>query len=223
MGMDPPDQRIVAVTEMPSPKTKKDLRVLCGMVSSLGDWFPGVQFTMKNLRADCTENRKFEWTKLMENEFKQVKQVFKNQIRLSPFDTSKRINIVTDGADSTGVGFVIFQNSDDNEVGKNVRIIKANLSSLKPSQKQYSAIDTELLALKFACDSSYFYLFGAAEIHIYTDSSGLKGMFNKTLDQHRNLRIRSMMEKLVGYNFIFHHVAAENNKIADCLSPELSV
>ena len=89
---------------------------------------------MKNLRAGCAENKKFEWTKLMENEFKQVKQVFKNQIRLSPLDPSKRINIITDGANSTGVGFVIFQNGDDNEVGKNVRIIKANLSSLKPSQ-----------------------------------------------------------------------------------------
>ena len=30
--MDPLDQRIVPVTEMSSPKTKKDLRVLCGMV-----------------------------------------------------------------------------------------------------------------------------------------------------------------------------------------------
>ena len=27
-----------------------------------------------------------------------------------------------------------------------------------------------------------------------------------------------MMEKLIGYNFVFHHVSAENNKIADCLS-----
>ena len=27
-----------------------------------------------------------------------------------------------------------------------------------------------------------------------------------------------MMEILIGYNFVFHHVSAENNKIADCLS-----
>ena len=27
-----------------------------------------------------------------------------------------------------------------------------------------------------------------------------------------------MMEKMVGYNFIFHHIGAENNKITDCLS-----
>ena len=117
--MDPPDQRIVAVTEMPSPKTKKDLRVLCGMVSSLGDWFPAVQFKMKNLRAGCAENRKFEWNKLMENEFQQVKQVFKNQIRLSPLYTSKRIDIATDGANSTGIGFVIFQNSGGGKECKN--------------------------------------------------------------------------------------------------------
>ena len=43
-------------------------------------------------------------------------------------------------------------------------------------------------------------------------------MFNKTLEKHKNLRILSMMEKLIGYNFVFHHVSAENNKIADCLS-----
>ena len=83
-----------------------------------------------------------EWTKLMEIEFEQVKQVFTNQIRLSPMDTSKRINIATDGANSTGIGFVIFQNSNDLEVGKDVRIIKANSSALKDSQKPYSVIDT---------------------------------------------------------------------------------
>ena len=133
--MDPPDQRIVAVTEMPSPRTKKELRTLCGMVSSLGDWFPAIQFKMKNLRAGCAEMKRFEWTKIMEKEFEDVKKVFSNQIRLSPMDTSKRINIATDGANSTGIGFVIFQNSNDLEVGKDVRIIKASSSALKDSQK----------------------------------------------------------------------------------------
>ena len=110
--------------------------------------------------------KKFEWTQIMEREFEDVKKVFSNQIRLSPMDTSKRINIATDGANSAGIGFVIFQNSNDLEVGKDVRIIKANSSALKDSQKQYSAIDTELLALKFACESSYYYLYGASEIHV---------------------------------------------------------
>ena len=64
--IDPPDQRIVAVTEMRNPKTKRELRTLCGMISSLGDWFPNVQFNMANLRAGCAEMRRFEWNKAMD-------------------------------------------------------------------------------------------------------------------------------------------------------------
>ena len=45
----------------------------------------------------------------MEDEFNAVKKIFTQQIRLSPFDVGKRINIVTDGANSRGVGFMLFQ------------------------------------------------------------------------------------------------------------------
>ena len=157
--IDPPDQRIVAVTEMRNPKTKRELRTLCGMISSLGDWFPNVQFNMTNLRLGCAEMRRFEWNKAMEEEFLAVKHIFTHQIRLSPLDLNKRINIATDGANSSGIGFVVFQNANDLEQGKDVKIIKANSSGLKDNQKQYSAVETELLALKFACESSYYYLF----------------------------------------------------------------
>ena len=47
----------------------------------------------------------------MEEEFNAVKKVFTHQIRLSLFDVEKRINIATDGANSSGVGFVLFQNA----------------------------------------------------------------------------------------------------------------
>merc|ERR1711891_101210 len=173
---------------------------------------------MKNLWAGCGVMKKIEWTKIMEIEFEAVKNIFTHQIRLSPLDVDKKINITTDGANSAGIGFVLYQNANDLEEGKDVKIIKANSSGLKDSQKQYSAIDTELLALKFACDSSYYYSYGSKEIHVYTDSSGLEGMFTKTLDKHKNLRIRAMIEKLMIYNFVFHQVPGENNQIVDCFS-----
>ena len=88
--LDPPDQKIVAVTEMQTPKTKKELRPLCRMISSLGDWFPSIQFDIKKLRAGCGEMKRFEWTKIMETEFKAVKHIFTHQIRLSPLDMDKK-------------------------------------------------------------------------------------------------------------------------------------
>ena len=111
----------------------------------------------------------FEWTDIMEDEFNAVKKIFTHQIRLSPFEVEKRINIVTDGANSSGVGFVLFQNADDLKQGENVSIVKANSSGLKDCQKQYSAMDSEVLALKFACDASFYYLLRAPLIHVYTD------------------------------------------------------
>ena len=145
-------------------------------------------------------------------------EIFTHQIRLSPMNVEKRINIATDGANSAGIGFVLYQNANNLKEGEDVSIIKANSSGLKDSKKQYSAIDTELLALKFACNSSYYYLYGASEIHVYTDCSGLEGIFSKPLENIKNIRIRSMLEKLMCYNFVFHHVPAEKNQIVNCFS-----
>ena len=82
----------------------------------------------------------------------------------------------------------------------------------------YSPVDTEVLALKFACDASQHYLYGAEVINIYTDCSALEGMFNKPLSEIKNRRIRNMIEKLMVFNFKFHHIPGVENKIADCLS-----
>ena len=92
---------------MNTPRTKKELRTLCRMISSLGDWFPAIQFNIKNLRSGCSEMKRFEWTQIMENEFKAVKHIFTHQIRLSPLDINKKINLATDGANSAGIGFVL--------------------------------------------------------------------------------------------------------------------
>ena len=78
--------------------------------------------------------KNFEWTKIMGLEFEAVKNIFTHQIRLSPMDVEKKINIATDGVNSTGIGFVLYQNADDLKEGENVSIIKANSSGLKDSK-----------------------------------------------------------------------------------------
>ena len=89
----------------------------------------------------------------MQLEFEQVRLFFKDQIRLSPYDPSKELNILTDGAISAGIGFVFYQNTNDNKPGDDVTIVVANSSGLKDSQLGYSPVDCEVLALKFATDA----------------------------------------------------------------------
>ena len=75
--------------------------------------------------------RNFEWTNIMGQEFNVVKEIFTHQIRLSPLDVDKKINIITNGANSASVGFVLYQNADDLKEGENVSIVKANSSGFK--------------------------------------------------------------------------------------------
>ena len=123
---------------MPKPKTKKELQSFCGMISSMRGWFPNIIFSTDSLRMGCAHGVKFQWTKKMQQEFDKVKLIFTDQIQLSPYDPNKELNILTDGANSAGIGFVLYQNLKDDEPGKNVTIVAANSSGLKDSNLSYS-------------------------------------------------------------------------------------
>ena len=89
---------------------------------------------------------------------------------------------------------------------------------MKDSQLSYSPVDCEVLALKFALDASHHYVYGAKQVNIYTDCNSLEGLFKKQLGEIKNKRIRNIIEKLLCYNLVFHHIPGETNTIADCLS-----
>ena len=76
--------------------------------------------------------------------------------------------MLIDGANGSGVGYVFYQHLNDNDPNGEVTIINANSSALKDNQTNYSAIDCEILGLKFAVESNAYYLYGASEINIYT-------------------------------------------------------
>ena len=128
---------------------------------------------MISSRMECAHSVKFQWTKKMQQEFDKVKLFFTYQIRLSPYDPSKELNILTDRANSAGIGFVLYQNLKDDEPGKNVTIVAANSSGLKDSQLGYSPVDCEMLALKFTTDACSYYLYGAPRVNIFSDCSAL--------------------------------------------------
>ena len=147
------------------------------MISSLKPWFPSINFATKALRGASGSSSKFIWTPEMELEFEKVKIIFTDQIRLSPFNPDREINILIDAANKSGVGYCFYQNLNDDDPEGEVTIVNANSSALKDNQMQYSAIDCEVLGLKFAVDANAYYLYGAKCIKVYTDASALEARF----------------------------------------------
>merc|ERR1712030_70400 len=164
--LDPPDNRILTVTEMERPESTKNVQQLMGMISSLKPWFPNISFTTPALRGSCGNKSKFIWSPDMNAEFEKVKIIFTDQIRLSPFNPDREINILIDAAKTKGVGYCFFQYVNDDDPEGEVTIVNANSSALKDNQLQFSAIDCEILGLKFAVDSNTYYLYGAKSIKI---------------------------------------------------------
>ena len=60
----------------------------------------------------------------MQQAYEAIKEIFKDRIRLSPFNPNKPINILTEGASSGGIGFVFYQPTDMSK--QEVTIFQAN-------------------------------------------------------------------------------------------------
>ena len=95
-----------------------------------------------------------------------------NQIRLSPYDPSKPLRLVIDGASSLGVGFVLFQWLDEVDESKGAAIINANASMLKDNQLSYSPIEAECIGLQFASTCCAYWLDSNPSVELYSDCSG---------------------------------------------------
>ena len=146
----PRNKGIETFEELRKPQTKNNVQVPCGMLASLQHWNPSVPLEVPLLRKATAGTGKFTWTQDLEQEYLNVKKVMCEQIRLSPYEKSKTLRLVIDGASSQGVSIVLFQWIDELDPSKGAAIINANASMLKDNQLSYSPIEAECIWLAFA-------------------------------------------------------------------------
>ena len=107
--IEPKNQRILALEQLRKPTCKKDLQVFAGMIASLQSWYPSLPLVIPNIRRACGGTARMVWDPMMEQEYAMVKEVMKTQLRLSPYDDSKPLCLVIDGASTIGAGYILFQ------------------------------------------------------------------------------------------------------------------
>ena len=113
------------------------MQVLCGMLASLQQWKPLVPLNCKLLRAATgAGGGKFKWTEDMENEYNNIKQIMKKQLKLSPYDPSRKLRLVIDGAQTAGTGFLLIQYVDDKDIHKGIQIIHSG-SNVLPLNRDF--------------------------------------------------------------------------------------
>ena len=88
----------------------------------------------------------YKWNEELKAEYNAVMEIKKNQSRLSPYDPSKKLRLVIDGAKTVGTRFILIQYINDRKPEEGRNIINAG-SCLLPDEKDYSLVQAEAIAL----------------------------------------------------------------------------
>ena len=181
-------------------------------------FFPDINKKVKRHRPMISlPDSQWKVTDELEHEFEELKTYLQSHIQLSPIRVGEPLNLFTD-ASVDGFSFILTQERktmiDDKE--KTIRdIIYLGSTSLTETQKRYSPVELESLALAWAVGKCHYYLYEAPQIFHYTDSTGVVGLRKKDLSEVRNPRIQRILEKVIPYNISSIHIPASRNGISD--------
>ena len=131
-------------------------------------------------------------TEELQHEFDELKTYLESNVQLSPIRIGEPLNLYTD-ASVEGLSFVLTQERKQTvgETERTIRdIIYLGSTSLTETQKRYSPVELESLALAWAVGKSHYYLDEAPQIFHYTDSTGVVGLRKKDLSEVKNPRIQ---------------------------------
>ena len=102
------------------------------------------------------------------------------------------------------------------------QFITCGSTGLTDTQKRYSTVELEALAIFCACSKSNYYLQCAPQVDVYSDNCVVCDIFKMQLSKIKNKRLQLIMEKLRPYNIVCLHVKGETNFLSDRLSRHLS-
>ena len=213
-GVKPDATRVRAIKEFPVPKDTTGVKSFLGLTNQLSFFIPDHIQNSKSLRELCGRGVVFNWLPEHQFEFETIKTILSANLLNRHFDPKRQVFLLTDASRHHGLGFALCQKTPEDHL----YIVTCGSKSLTDTQKRYSTIELECLAIKWAILKCPYYLFGLPTFTVLTDHRPLEGVFKKTIFDLPNPRLQRMREKLAAYNFIVTWVPGKTHLIADALS-----
>ena len=155
-GMHPDPKKVQGITEMTAPTDKQQLQSFLGMVNYMGTFIPNLSHHTEPLRAMLKKDNVFHWDDQQTRSFQQVKTLIAkaNTTPLKYYDRNLPVTVQADTS-LRGLGACLIQQHK----GKDQPIAFAS-KSLTDAETRYANIESELLAIVFACQRFSTYLLG---------------------------------------------------------------
>ena len=174
---------------------------------------PDYATVLAPLNALLRKDSKWRWTRKEENAFKDAKTLLLNSQTLIHYDDSLPLYLACD-ASSYGCGCV-----ESHRVHGEDRAIAFASCSLSDTQKKYSQMDKEALAIIFGVKRFHQYLYGR-RFTIVTDHEPLTKLFKpeNAVPVHSAARLQRWSLILVGYCYDIEYRNMKQHANADSMS-----
>ena len=202
--------KVEAIYEWPRPQTKRQVRVFLGLASYYRRFVPHFS-SLAGPLTELTRNQqpdRVKWTTEVERAFQALKDALCSDPVLVTPDFSLPMVLQTD-ASETGVGAVLAQLRGGEE-----HPITFISRKLLPREKNYSTVEKECLAIKWAVEKLKYYLLGR-QFTLVTDHAPLVWMAR---NKDTNARVTRWFLALQPFSFTVTHRSGAAHGNADALS-----
>ncbi|UYV67535.1 K02A2.6-like [Cordylochernes scorpioides] len=206
------EEKLDAITKMEAPRSTKELKSFLGMVNYLGKFIPNLADKLQPLNSLLSTKNEWVWDEPQKKSFNLLKQELVSRPNLALFDPS-RTTIVSADASSFGIGGVLRQEQPDGSL-KPIAYVSRTLSE---TEKRYSQIEKEGLAIVWTCDRLKDYVTGI-KIHIETDHKPLIAIFTSKSLEDMTPRLQRLKMRMMRYSYQISHIAGKKQIVADMLS-----
>lgn len=206
-GISVDKQKVQAIQEWPTPRSKKDVQSFLGLVNYYRRFIKNCSSFAKPL-TELTKNVPFEWNPCAEESFQVLKEKLSSAPLLTPFDPNKEVTVTVD-ASAYAIGAVMEQK----EAGM-FKPVAYTSRTLNSAEQRYPAHERELLAIIDTLRTWRAYLHGKKFI-VYSDHHPLR-----YLETQKNLSPRQVrwLELIVSFDFQIIPIKGKANVVADALS-----
>ena len=210
-GISADPSKTQAVMDMERPKNITELRRFMGIANQLGKFSPKLAELSQPIRTLLSPQAAWLWGPAQEDAFNAIKSELATPTTLALYDPAIPTKISAD-ASAYGLGAVLLQQHAD--MWKPVAFASRSMTE---TERRYSQIEKEALALIWASEKFADYVIGK-DIELETDHKPLVPLLGKTNLDCLPPRVLRFRIRLMRFSYTIRHVAGKHLYTADTLS-----
>ena len=213
-GLHTTAEKLAAIQKAPPPRNEHELRAFLGLLNYYGKFISSLSTMIHPLNQLLQRHRPWRWSKACQCAFQSAKYALASNRVLAHYNPGLPLKLAAD-ASSYGVGAVISHQYPDGSE----RPIAFASRTLMTSEKNYSQLEKEALAIIFGVKKFHQYLYGR-QFMLLTDHKPLVTILGpkNMIPPLAAVRLQRWADILSAYQYVIQYKKTSDHANADGLS-----